>query len=224
MPLFSVKYLLLIAIFIALTSFYYLYNSSPKHSSTIIILNGPSASGKSSIQEAFIRKMESPWIKIGIDNFFVGVLSTYYIYGEYKPTNPMYKIMEGIPSEDENKNPIFTLKVGPAGQKIIDGMNHAIKAYADAGNDIIIDYIAYEPQWLENLVALLKGHNIVVVGVSLPLEILEQREATRATSPKGHARSHYNTVHNHNVRYDLKIDTSTVTAEEAAESIKSFVK
>ena len=127
---------------ILLGSFYYLYNKDAKSQSTIIILNGPSASGKSSIQEAFIRKMESPWIKIGIDNFFVGVLSSYYIYGQYKPTNPAYTVMEGITSEDENKNPIFTLNVGPAGQKIIDGMNHAIKAYADAGNNIIVDFIA----------------------------------------------------------------------------------
>ena len=41
---------------------------------TIIILNGPSASGKSSIQEEFCKLMSELWLKIGLDNFFVGVL------------------------------------------------------------------------------------------------------------------------------------------------------
>lgn len=215
---------IILFILILFGSFYYLYNKGIKCPSTVIILNGPSASGKSSIQEAFIRKIDTPWIKIGIDNFFVGVLSTYYIYGEYKPINPIYKIMEGIATQDENKNPIFTLKVGPSGEKIINGMNHAIKAYADAGNNIIIDYIAYEPEWLESLVALLKGHKVIVVGVNLPLEVLEQREVTRATSPRGHARSHYETVHKHKVKYALEVDSSKMTPEQIAESIFSLIK
>ena len=187
--------------------------------STIIILNGPSASGKSSIQEAFVRQSKFPWIKIGIDNFFVGVLSTYYIYGEYEPINFEYEIMKGISSEDKDKNPVFTLQVGPVGKKIINGMNHAIKAYADAGNNIIVDYIAYDPVWLEDLVALLKNHKVIVVKIDLPLEVLEQRESLRATSPRGHARSHYESVHNHKIKYDLTLDSSKVTPKEAAESI-----
>ena len=219
---FIYKIILLFIILVSVTS-YYFFNKNRLMKSTVIILNGPSASGKSSIQEAFIRKSESPWIKIGIDNFFVGVLSNYYIFGEYKPQNPNYKIIEGIASEDELKNPIFTLKIGPAGEKIIEGMNHAIKSYADAGNNIIVDYIAYNPVWLENLVKLLKDHKVIVVSVTLPLEILEQREASRATSPRGHARSHYETVHKHNIPYNLNVDTSKVIAEEAAESISKLV-
>ena len=81
----------------------------------------------------------------------------------------------------------------------------------------------YEPQWLESLVALLKGHRVIVVSVTLPLEILEQR-AARATSPKGHARSHYETVHRHNVPYSLEIDSLQITPEQAAESIVLSIK
>lgn len=191
--------------------------------STIIILNGPSGAGKSSIQEAFIRSQESPWIKIGIDNFFIGVLSNYYIFGEYQPKNPQNMIMKGIASEDEAKNPVFTLEVGPAGKKIIQGMNHAIKAYADAGNNIIVDYIAYKAEWLEELVQLLKEHKVIVVNVNLPLDILEQREAARATSPRGHARSHYYTVHKHTVPYDLAIDTALVSPQEASTLIEKML-
>lgn len=201
-----------------------IYKTFIAKKSTIVILNGPSASGKSSIQEAFIRMSDTPWIKIGIDNFFVGVLSNYYIFGQYQPTDPKNLVMQGVPGQDQEGNPLFTLKIGPGGEKIIDGMNHAIKAYADAGNNIIVDYIAYEPVWLENLVTILKNHKVLVIGINLPLEVLEQREANRATSPKGHARSHYQTVHNHQVNYDLSINSSEISPQTAAEIIKDLLK
>ncbi|MGA9530269.1 MAG: hypothetical protein WBQ73_00055 [Candidatus Babeliales bacterium] len=219
----SIWLLLPFLFFIASCSFNRNNKKSKVDASTIIILNGPSASGKSSIQEAFIRKVEDPWVKIGIDNFFVGVLSNYYIFGEYTPRCPQYNIMAGVASQDQYGNPLFTLDIGPAGEKIIDGMNHAIKAYADTGNNIIVDYIAYEPRWLEQLIDLLSDHEVILIKVTVPLSILEEREALRATSPRGHARSHYDSIHKHSLTYDLEIDTSQLTPEEAAEVMCNFL-
>ena len=59
--------------------------------------------------------------------------------------------------------------------------------------------------------------------ITIPLEKLEERERARGTSPVGHARSHYDTVHTHG-GYDLEIDTSKMSAPEAAQLIKQFVK
>jgi chloramphenicol 3-O phosphotransferase len=59
---------------------------------------------------------------------------------------------------------------------------------------------------------------VYFVGVFAPLEIIEEREKLRNTSPCGHARSHYDTVH-HNMKYDLEIDTSKQSAEECADQI-----
>lgn len=189
---------------------------------TIIILNGASASGKSSIQREFTNASRDLWLKVGIDNFFVGLLPEKFIMGPLpEDLMPEEVVMKGIPSTDD-RGPLFTLIVGPAGQKVIAGMHRAIAAYASQGNNVIVDYIAYENAWLKDLAQVLKNYNVYLVGVDIPLDVLEQREKARATSPVGHARSHYDTVHAYGV-YDIRVDTSKQSAAECAQAIKDFI-
>lgn len=195
-------------------------NKKNKNKGIIIILNGPSASGKSSIQKELASLFDKPYLKIGIDNFFVGVLPEKYIFGPL-PENPEDIVMKGTATQDEN-GPLFKLEFGPEGEKIISGMHHAIAAYAKQANNIIVDYILYEQPWLKELVYVLKDYKVYFIGIELPLEILQEREKARNTSPVGHARTHYKTVHEHNI-YDLIIDTSKLTAKEAAIFIKHYI-
>ena len=59
-----------IFITVALCSLYFKQIAYQK-TGTVIILNGPSASGKSSIQKEFqTLMMPNLWIKLGIDNLF----------------------------------------------------------------------------------------------------------------------------------------------------------
>lgn len=197
--------------------------STQQKTGTIVILNGPSASGKSSIQKEFTKLFSKPYLKIGIDNFFVGVLPEQFVIGPVPtPETPDDMVMKGVFSEDE-QGPLFTLEVGPAGQRVISGMNHAIAAYAAQGNDIIVDYIAYEQAWIKELVHVLKDFEVYFVGVDVPLKVLEERERTRATSPVGHARSHYDTVHSHGI-YDFRVDTSLLSSAECAAKIKEYMQ
>jgi len=101
-------------------------------------------------------------------------------------------------------------------------MHAAVGAYAHAGNNIIVDYILYDQQWIQDLVHALKDIRVYNIGINPALSVLEEREKARATSPVGHARSHYNTVHQGMV-YDLELDTSTMTVEQAALKIKNFI-
>ena len=186
---------------------------------TVIILNGTSSVGKSSIMRAFQAKKVEPWLGIGIDNFFVGVLPPKF-YMEDKPAH--HTVMRGIASEDE-QGKLFTLHIGAAGQKVIKGMHGAIAAYAKAGNNVIVDYIMYDPAWHADLMNALSDFNVVTVGVTAALPVIEERERVRATSPQGHARSVYATVHQ-GWNYDLMIDTDTMTPEEIADQIIGYVE
>lgn len=62
-----------------------------------------------------------------------------------------------------------------------------------------------------------------LIGFDLPLAILEEREVKRGTSPKGHARSHYKSVHD-GTSYDLVLDTSLNDAEECATQIIQHIQ
>jgi len=189
----------------------------PTPPGTVIILNGPSCVGKSSIIKAFQAKQNNLWLSIGIDNFFVGVLPPKF-YLEDTPEHRL--VMHGVASEDK-EGKLFTLNVGPKGQKVIKGMHRAIAAYANTGNNVIVDYIKYDDAWLADIKKSLGDLKVIWVGVTAPLESIKNREKTRGTSPEGHARSCYHTV---NKDIDLMINTESITPDQAADQIIKFLK
>lgn len=192
---------------------------STAQAGNVIILNGPSASGKSSIQKEFqALMMPNLWIKVGIDSLFDAPMPDINLenMAYWQSKNPIRWVETTRNAQD---NSVITLCTGEQGEKVAYGMNGAIAAYAKAGCNVIVDYIAYKPEWLADLQTQLSGIKTYWVKVQIPLEILEQREAGRGTSPKGHARSHYDMVYG-NITYDLVVDTSKDSAATIAHIIK----
>jgi chloramphenicol 3-O phosphotransferase len=191
------------------------YKKSTSNTGTVIILNGPSCAGKSSIIEAFQKKQGSPWLSVGLDSFFVRVLPAKY----FMEDKPEYQsVLHCVTSEEKGRR-VFTLIVGPEGQKVIKGMHLAIAAYATCGNNVIVDYIQYDPAWVSDLKEVLKDIKVVWVGVTASLETLEQREKSRGRPQvEGHVRSHYPTVHQ-GIKYDLTVNTDELKPEAAADKI-----
>ena len=190
---------------------------------TVIILNGPSGSGKSSIQKEFqYLMMPNLWIKTGIDSLFDAPMPT--ITPEnmsfWQSPNPIRWVET---SQDAQGNNVITLFVGEQGEKVAYAMNSAIAEYAKNGCNVIVDYIAYKQEWFDDLQKKLAGIRTYYVAVEIPLETLEQREAARGTSPKGHARSHYFTVYG-NKKYDLTVNSGTHSAKEIAQQLKELVE
>jgi chloramphenicol 3-O phosphotransferase len=212
-----------IIISVLLAAQYFKGNLMKKTYGTVIILNGPSASGKSSIQKAFQPlMMPNLWIKHGIDSLFDQPMP------DINPENLAFWQSENpirwvVNSKDKDGNNIMTLFVGDQGDKVAYGMNSAIATYAQAGSNIIVDYIAYKKEWIDDLQQKLKGINTFFVKVNIPLDVLEQREQVRGTSPKGHARSHYDTVH-WDIVYDLQVDSGKQNPTEIAQTIKEFIE
>lgn len=180
----------------------------------VIILNGPSAVGKSTIQKKLQVLFEKPYLKLGIDNLLCGPLHETFFSNK--------EIMWSETSLD-NEKPVFTLYFGQDGKKIINAMHKTIGTYARTGNNVVVDYILYDKSWLKLLKQELEGIRVYFVGLTASLEIIEQREKKRATSPQGHARSLHKTVHN-GCQYHLFIDTTEKTPDETALIIKKFIE
>lgn len=186
---------------------------------TVIILNGPSASGKSSIQRLFQQQMmPNLWLKVGIDQFFDAPMPDITLENMqfWQEANPIRWVQT---TTDESGNSIITLYTGPQGEKVAYAMNSAIAAYAKNGCNLIVDYIAYKKEWVDDLQHKLQGIPHHWVKVSIPLSVLEEREVARATSPKGHARSHYATVYG-DISYDLEVHSDQESALMIAQKIK----
>lgn len=195
----------------------------PQQQATIIILNGTPCTGKSSIQKALQESFDRPYLKVGIDQFFVGVLPEKFLMGTAQIKGPEDVVMTASSTQEDEK-PIFSVNFGPQGTKTILGMHQAIAGYAAAGNNVIVDYILYDHAWIKDLCDVLKNFDrVYFVGINASLEAIEQREKDRATSPQGHARSIYNTIHK-DLEYDLFIDNTNLNATQCAEIIKTFVE
>ncbi|MCL4229882.1 hypothetical protein KJZ61_04330 [Candidatus Dependentiae bacterium] len=211
---------LIIVVLIVRKVFNYSYGKTS--CGVVIILNGPSSSGKSTIQREFqYLMMPELWIKLGIDTLFDQPMPD--IQGDnlsfWQTPN---KIRWVDSAHDADHNAIITLCTGQEGEKVAYGMNSAIAAYAKEGCNVIVDYIAYKKEWLNDLHDKLKNIKTYWIKVNIPLHVLEEREVARGTSPKGHARSHYDSVH-WDIKYDFEVHSDQEDAAEIAQRIKKFL-
>lgn len=148
----------------------------------VIFLHGASSSGKSTIAKALQARIEKPFWHISIDHLRdSGVL-------------PM----------DRFRSDEFAWL--DARQVIFDGFHASLAAYADAGNDLILEHILDTEGWLEMLCDLLANHDVFFVAVHCPLEMLIEREKRRGDRPTGGAKRDFETIHVGKL-YDLELDT-----------------
>lgn len=183
--------------------------------SIVIVLNGPSASGKTSIQKEFQKFYGHQYLRGGIDSLYCALLDGRAFSGDSPVMKGEFKEVGGYKT--------FEVTYKEQGQKIIDGMHKAIAGYAEAGNNMIVDYICYDSSWIFGLVKELRPFKVYTVGFRTPLAVIEERERTRKTSPDGHARSHYESVHQGWI-YDLEVDTEKESAAEIAQNIKNYIE
>lgn len=167
---------------------------------TIVILNGTSSSGKTSIVKALQTLLDEPHLDAGIDRF-IWMLPKRYL------DRPLWDEVLGLAS-----------RAGTAGHRLISGMHHAIVEIAAAGNNVIADHVLVEPAWLDECVRLFSPLNAYFVGVRCPIEVLEERERSRKDRTLGQARAQYGLVHAHGI-YDVEVDTSLLNPEECARQI-----
>jgi len=177
---------------------------TPEHDlpGTIIILNGTSSSGKSSILRALQELMEVPLLDAGLDRF-LWMLPRRYL------NRPHWDEVLGL-----------AVQAGPVGDRLIRGMHHAIAVLALAGNHVVADHVLVEPRWVGECARLFAPLPAYLVAVRCPLPVLEERERARADQrTPGQARAQFDRVHTFTV-YDLEVDTSILSPDECAARIK----
>ena len=167
----------------------------------IIVLNGTSSSGKTSIARALQDLLDEPFLDAGIDRF-LWTLPRRYL------DRPLWDEVLGLATE-----------AGPVGHRLMSGMHQAIAALSRAGNNVVAAHVLVEPVWLDECARLFSALPALFVGVHCPLEVLEQREAARKDRTLGQARAQFHLVHRHAV-YDLEVDSSVASAEACALQIK----
>jgi chloramphenicol 3-O phosphotransferase len=184
----------------------------------IILLNGTSSSGKSTIAQALQKLMAEPYLHTGVDHFLRRLPESHIVYSDGH--NPASAAGWLAVFEDHT---LVEVRIGSVGLRVITGMYHAIAAYAAAGNQTIVDDVIYDRRVLKAAVTAFSTSNVLFVGVRCPLEVAESREQARGDRARGGARTFYQDVHAHKV-YDLEVDSSLFTPAECALQIKQAIQ
>jgi chloramphenicol 3-O phosphotransferase len=183
----------------------------------IILLNGTSSSGKTTLAKALQGVMSQPYFHIGFDLFQQTFPPGFITYSDGM-NPPAADGWLAIFREDT-----FTeLHIGPAGHRLETGIYRAIAGFASAGNDLIVDAVIYTPETLRAVIQAFHTVPVLFVGVRCPLEVAERREIARGDRAIGGARTFNDHVHAHGV-YDLEVDTSLASPEECALAIKEAI-
>jgi len=179
-----------------------LAEQSPSNSplGTVIVLNGASSAGKTSLLSAVQTALPAPYLDAGLDKFL------WMLPVRFRRT-PLWDEVLGKAAEP-----------GPFGHQLVRGMHLAIGSLARSGNNVVADHVLVESTWLKHCAQALHGLPTLFVGVVCPLAVLEERERSRQDRTLGQAKLQHLLVHRH-ARYDLVIDTSILSPEEGAVAI-----
>jgi chloramphenicol 3-O phosphotransferase len=96
----------------------------------ILLLNGTSSSGKTSLVRALQEALDVPLLDAGIDKF-LWMLPKRYL------NPPLWDDVLGRATE-----------AGETGQRLMSGMHHAIAALARAGNPVVADHVLVDARWV----------------------------------------------------------------------------
>jgi chloramphenicol 3-O phosphotransferase len=177
------------------------------HAGRVILLNGTSSSGKTTIARAFQRLAPDPWLRLGIDSFWGAVDGRWMEFGE--------RAAEGFRWVDHGESG-FEIVPGEAGQRLAAGMRAAVAAAARAGNDVIADDVLLDRAWPAHWAVALAGLETLFVAVVVPLDVLEERERGRGDRILGESRAQADVVHA-GLSYDLKLDGTADPQRSAAD-------
>jgi chloramphenicol 3-O phosphotransferase len=171
-------------------------------------LNGVGSVGKSSIAKELQAIAMSPFLHVEMDAFIAMLPARTY-------GHPDGLTFEKITTD---AGPEVAIRSGEASERCLRGMRRAVAAMATEGNDLVVDDVLMGEAGAEYR-ALLAAHELRVVGVFAPIDVLEERERRRGDRMIGLARWQFDRVHA-GMTYDLEIDTANATPMECARHIR----
>ncbi len=190
-----------------------------KYTYQIIYLNGPSSAGKTPLARDLQNTLQEPFLVFGLDQTIEMMAQKYNNWNI--PTNaPGFSIE---PEKDNEGNNAYEIHAGPYGQRILQTVKDVTVTLARTGHKVIIDDVSIGKEQVDAWRAALKDFKVLWVGVTAPLDILEQREKDREDRIQGLTQWQAERVHV-GVKYDIVVDTYHKTLDENVELILSLLQ
>jgi chloramphenicol 3-O phosphotransferase len=162
----------------------------------IILLNGTSSAGKSSIARALQLRAGRPLLHASLDTF-----------------TDMFR-WDAISDPTER---------GICHAAGMEHFHRALAMFAAGPHAVVVDHVLELPSWFAATRAALAGRRVHFIGVRCPLAVLAARERARPDRQPGMAARQFGPVHA-DKSYDFEIDTSLESPESGADKILAFIR
>jgi chloramphenicol 3-O phosphotransferase len=190
-------------------------------SGNIILLNGTSSSGKTTLAKVLQGSMDEPYLHLGDDQFLQPHAPDNLVAYRHDGTGPT-QAAGWLAVFQEGR--FVDLQIGSVGLRWLRGMYFAMAAWSEVGNHLIADVVLHDERALQAASEALYRLPAWFISVYCPLEVAEQREQERADRRAlGGARLFYERVYRHDV-YDLRVDTALNSSEECASYIRHYLQ
>ncbi len=171
----------------------------------VIVLNGGSSAGKSSIARALQLLLPVPWLTFGED-----------VLGAALPQSGVNAVMTFGPHGE--------VEVAPGYRPLGEAWYRGLAVIATAGVGLVLDEIFLRgAAGQAQLAATLTGLDVLWVAVRCDPAVAAAREAARGDRVVGMAASQADLVHR-GVTYDVEVDTTTTTATDCAQLILDHIR
>lgn len=162
----------------------------------IVILNGVSSAGKTTLAKAIQDSLDTAYYHICSDDF-------------------MHMTPRQILHDDFERQMCITQRI----------MRETIALFSDHGHHVVVDDVIIdspEGNWLHDYYQRFQGYPVLFVHVDCPLDELERREKARGDRQIGQAR--LNLQHfNRQVLYDLVVNTYEMSMQKCVDEIKKML-
>jgi chloramphenicol 3-O phosphotransferase len=168
---------------------------------TILILNGTSSSGKTSIVREIQLLVAKPYHHLPLDTFRSMEPRDYWEGWKHQPSDTV------------------ALKLAA----LCRAMNAALAEYSRHGQNVIFDTELSNPDAWQYVLEDLVDFPVLMVGVTCSVAVLAQRELERGDRTPGLAASQFDRVHK-GKEYDLMIDTTESSTSHCANVLAAWLR
>jgi chloramphenicol 3-O phosphotransferase len=188
----------------------------------VILVNGPSSAGKTTLCRALQAAIEEPYLVTGFDDFVFMAAPRYYRgadSGRQAERDAFTALgVEMEVTSPPGAPPSVTARFGPVFRRILQSMAPAVRALVDGGNPVIFDHVLHDRAMLESCRKAFDGLDVFAVGVTCPIDVLEGRERERGDRVLGRARGLAGVVHGF-MTYDIMVDSGAMTTAACVSTI-----
>lgn len=141
-----------------------LVNNQHATAGRVVLLNGTSSSGKTTLARALRARLPPEFCFYSSDQL---------ADAQFRPVDPAAR--------------------SAGREKFFDAFHRSIPAMAFAGLDLLVEHIVEEQRWADDLAILLARLDVFWVGVHAPMDVISAREVKRGDRAIGEAAYHLRT-------------------------------